>query len=498
LELVTSWARFWAVDLHVHTPGSADARAENYGTADDIIAAATAAGLDAIAITDHNTTESCDALANAAKGQPIVVLPGVEISTNEGHLLAIWEEGTDSADINDVLARLGIRKADRGKLDIAAEVGFADAAREVAEAGGIAIAAHIDKPKGLLGITVASQMRKTLMEPCLCGVELVDLDKRGQVDQKVPEDRVLAIVQGSDTWDASISQHGLVGIGSRRTWIKASRPDLVGLKHALADPDLRIRVGSPPEAARYPIIDSVELVGGFLSGQRVELCPDLNCMVGGTGAGKSLILEAIRYALDQQVDSEAFPAIGGEVTARLKSALGAGMVRVDLQVDGSRYRVERAHSPDSDSQPYMAIATAAREELVTEAQPRLDELQSAREALLSELHDERNNRRELRRARVDQLNSKTARFVKLDVPSNGDCSQYRAALDIIKVGSRVKDDVLQATASTIHPFQFARLLWAGDVNSLVTSKPASMPPALRDCSPISPIKTCGPSYSTFS
>lgn len=108
-----------------------------------------------------------------------------------------------------------------------------------------------------------------------------------------------------------MSRHGLLGIGARRTWVESSRPDLVGLKHALADRDLRIRVGCPPEEVTYLVIDSVERVGGFLSGQRLQLCPDLNCVVGGTGAGKSLILEGIRYALDQQVDPEVFPAIGG-------------------------------------------------------------------------------------------------------------------------------------------------------------------------------------------
>lgn len=693
---MSDWARYWAIDLHVHTPGSADADGRHFGSAADIVAAAVAAGLDAIAITDHNTAEWCDAMEVAAKDQPLIVLPGVEISTTEGHLLAIWEEGTDSAVINEVLVCLGIRKGDRGKLDIAASVGFADAAREVVDAGGVAIAAHIDKPKGLLGITVAAHLKKTLMEPCLCGAELVDLSKREQVEQKLAGERNLAIVQGSDTWDPAISQHGLVGIGSRRTWIKASRPDLLGLKHALADPDLRIRVGSPPAEVTYPVVDNVELIGGFLNGQRVDLCPDLNCMVGGTGAGKSLVLEAIRYALDQQVDAAAFPTIAAEVIARLNSALGAGMVRVELRSGGARYRVDRAHATDVTAQPQvyqftgddwvgidtgprdlvaiaafsqgevleysrqpvgrmslvdagvdlsdvdedieslirtlktnarellaartrvhklreraeredkldeqvrelaglfdsdivkqqagwtreasrltrlrndiadielepielpkdpapqdiagnadlfgelaeitqalrksvtaaeqiiataieqadkkvqvvndkwrarraafnaklddelakvqkgvtlttlraqledlqtkLANARAAQEELATEAQPRHRELLATREELLNDLHAARARRRDRRRTRVAELNAKTAGFVKLDVPASGDCSQYRAALGELKVGSRVKDEVLQAIAEKIHPFHFARMLMAGDANSLV-------------------------------
>jgi hypothetical protein len=39
-------------------------------------------------------------------------LPGVEISTTEGHLLGIWEEGTDSSVIDDVLVVLGIKTSE--------------------------------------------------------------------------------------------------------------------------------------------------------------------------------------------------------------------------------------------------------------------------------------------------------------------------------------------------------------------------------------------------
>ena len=119
-----------------------------------MVSAAIAAGLDVIAITDHNTTTWCEAVAKAAAGRPLVVLPGVEISTDEGHLLAIFEEGTACSTIDDVLARLDIGRADQGKLDIAASVGFAEAAKEIVKAGGVPIAAHIDREKGLLRIPV--------------------------------------------------------------------------------------------------------------------------------------------------------------------------------------------------------------------------------------------------------------------------------------------------------------------------------------------------------
>jgi hypothetical protein len=671
-------------------------RDEGYGSAAEIVAAALSAGLDAIAVTDHNTASWCDAVRTAAAGTDLVVLPGVEISTAEGHLLGVWEEGTSSSAIDDVLVVLGIKTPDRGKLDIAATFGIAGAAREIAAGGGVAIAAHIDKARGLLEtISVAAHQKRTLLEPCLSAVEVVDLDARDTVSNKLGGERAMAFVQGSDTWDPYLSRHALAGIGARRTWVKASRPDLVGIRHALADPDLRIRLGTAPPAPAYPVVQSVELVGGFLGGQKVTLCPDLNCLLGGTGSGKSLVLEAVRYALDQQVDAKAFPAIGEEVQSRLKVALGAGVVKLQVTAGGQRYRIERPFTAAGDAPPTvyqetgggwaeisaapadlvtlaafsqgevleysrrpvgrmslidsgidisgaqariaslnrqaaangskliaarqrveslrekareesalaeqvrqladlfdtrvvrqqeswtkesgklskaanavsalkapdvkapklpslhdiddnrdlfaqassilqvlknrldaasteittalaeasqaietvrsqwqtrykdfqarldaelekvdgqssltslrthlgvlqekLAEAEAASEDLGSEAIPELEAFQTERKKLLDSLASVRRERRDQRRGRVAELNGKTAGFVRLDVPDHGDFEDYRRALDVIKVGSRVREDVLDAIARYTHPIRLARLMWQGQVNEL--------------------------------
>lgn len=695
---MNSWAKYWAVDFHVHTPGSEDAKAENYGTPEELVDAALAAGLDAIVITDHNTTAWVDRVRDAAKLTTLWVLPGVEISTSEGHLLALWDVDTPVETINDVLVALGIRSADHGKLDVAADVGFAKAAEAVSAAGGLAIAAHVDKPKGLLSLSVKAQLRKALLNEALAAVELVHLDMAKDVHGPVGDARQLAVVQGSDTWDTARNTHAQSGIGARRTWIKAARPDLVGIRHALNDPDLRISL-EQPAPLDYPVIERVEVSGGFLSGQSIDLCPDLNCLLGGTGAGKSLVLEAIRFCLDQQVDAAAFRHIADEVQSRLANSLGAaGVVTVNLAVGGEKYRITRAfgsppspaevqqwtgsdwatvvthpselvrlaafsqgeileysrepvgrmslidagldlaelettiatskiaieqngrkllkarqkvlaletkaaqESPVSEKVRELALlfdtelvkqqdawkreaarikraadgvkiletpelevpslgdaawidenddigkkaaaaldelaravdaattaigtaissaqatitglhsqwtdrhtalkrkldeelnklsegstlpllreqlerlqgqldeATSAKIELETTARPELASLVEQREALLIELREARKQRRELRRSRVADLNAKVAGAVKLDIPNEGDFAEFRAKLDVLKVGSHVREEVIESIARTVHPFRFVRQMWANDLGSLVSTE----------------------------
>ena len=71
-------------DLHVHTDASRDGES----SVEAVIAAAKAAGLDAVAITDHDTTEGSNA-ALACKNPGILIIPGIEVSTKQGHLLVL-------------------------------------------------------------------------------------------------------------------------------------------------------------------------------------------------------------------------------------------------------------------------------------------------------------------------------------------------------------------------------------------------------------------------
>lgn len=73
------------LDAHVHTDASHDC-----STAPErVVAAALDAGLDAVAVTDHDAVDGARRAVAAAEGTDLLVVPGVEVSTADGHLLAL-------------------------------------------------------------------------------------------------------------------------------------------------------------------------------------------------------------------------------------------------------------------------------------------------------------------------------------------------------------------------------------------------------------------------
>ena len=106
------------IDLHIHTNYS-----DGITSPRDAVRQAKAVGLDGIAITDHDTVEGMKKAKRIAKQLGIILVPGVEVTTPFGDVLA-----------------LGIEEAVEAKSsgkDMVLEV-----IEKVHDLGGIAIAAH--------------------------------------------------------------------------------------------------------------------------------------------------------------------------------------------------------------------------------------------------------------------------------------------------------------------------------------------------------------------
>jgi len=151
-------------DLHIHTCLSPCGDLDMYPSA--IVEKCVRARLDVIGICDHNSSENVPYVRKAARGKPLVVLPGMELTTREEvHVLALFDNEYDLAKLQDMVygALRGMNREElfgcQAIVNEKDEVeGFNDrlligattlSLHESVDAihrfGGIAIAAHIDR-----------------------------------------------------------------------------------------------------------------------------------------------------------------------------------------------------------------------------------------------------------------------------------------------------------------------------------------------------------------
>jgi len=101
------------IDLHVHTNASDGERPPA-----EIVRQAIDLGLRAIAITDHDTTDGVQEALNAAEGSQLLVIPGVEISSDargeEIHVLGYFIDHNHPG-FSDQLARFRASRLRRAK-----------------------------------------------------------------------------------------------------------------------------------------------------------------------------------------------------------------------------------------------------------------------------------------------------------------------------------------------------------------------------------------------
>lgn len=334
-------SRFVHVDLHVHTPASRDFRVPDCSPS-DIVDAAVAAGLSAIAVTDHNTPTHVTWIADAAAEKGLTVFPGFEVNARGGHLLAIFDPSASLASVETALIQAGIPKQSWGNPE-ALGLDIQEAAAAIVANGGLAIAAHVDGPKGFFNaIQQGVAKERIFTDPNIAAIELLDLAQKPDFVGGKIYDRHMACIRGSDA-------HSPAEVGTRRTLLRMDSLSIEGVRQALSDPALRIRAPEEDAPLPYPHISLLKVTKGFLQGQELRFNPSLNCLVGGAGSGKSTIIEFIRFGLDQV---SAIDEIADDTYGKLRDLAGIGAV-VELHVelpDGTKLVVQRTF--DDDTNPF--------------------------------------------------------------------------------------------------------------------------------------------------
>jgi len=158
--------QWFRADLHVHSLLSPCAAVEM--TPRNIIRNAVAAGVDIVAITDHNAGDNVAAAMRAAAGTGVTVLPGMEVQTREEvHLLTLFEKMRDFVRWCDFIKlhrsplknderKFGAQfvvdetdelvRVEESMLLASTDLSVQQASEQAAQIGGMVIAAHVDRP----------------------------------------------------------------------------------------------------------------------------------------------------------------------------------------------------------------------------------------------------------------------------------------------------------------------------------------------------------------
>lgn len=123
-----------------------------------------------------------------------------------------------------------------------------------------------------------------------------DADRRSAAAERIRRLRL-----GSEQFLARIlnsDAHTLNAVGrnanrdQRITRYKMESPNFEGLRLALKSADTRVRLeaGLPTVV---PTVESAHFQGGFLDGQAIKFSPNLTCIIGGRGSGKSTAFESV-------------------------------------------------------------------------------------------------------------------------------------------------------------------------------------------------------------
>ena len=309
----SSGARFFKCALQVnphHYAGAfrgqeSDGNPADYAKA--IVAKAAELEISALAVTDHNSVSSLAAFRGAAADHEITIFPGFELSSTEGiHILCIYPPDTVEEKLERFLGEFGIRRTEPSS-DLSSG-SFEDVLQKVREQGGITVAAHVSGDKGLFEVLDGQARIRAWQNEDLLAIQIpgpvsgLPDNVRPIVENKNPvyrrahpvgKEQAVAVVNAKD-----VAKPQDLDDPSATCWIKMSEVTIKGLRQAFLDPDSRIRLNSDLEPEKHAELSTLAWEGGFLDGAAIHFNPNLNVLVGGRGAGKSTVIESLRYVLN--------------------------------------------------------------------------------------------------------------------------------------------------------------------------------------------------------
>ncbi len=308
------WVR---ADFHLHTRADREFKYTGDGNFynSNYVDALEKSGIRLGVITNHNKFDFDEfkALRKTAQKKGIELLPGVELSVDDGengiHTLVVFSDEwlADGHDhINPFLsvAFVGKIPAQYEQENGRSSLSLLETIKKLESyhRDFFLVFAHVEAPSGLwaeLGGGRLSELgqneffrRRTL------GFQKVRTFNKQQEKNKPCRTKVQlylnnwypAELEGSDP--KCIND---IGQG-KACYLKLGELSFEAVKFALSDP--AARVATEPLKHQASHIRSIHFDGGIFDGQTLHFSPELNTLIGIRGSGKSSVLEAVSYALD--------------------------------------------------------------------------------------------------------------------------------------------------------------------------------------------------------
>jgi len=213
-------------DFHVHSCLSPCA--DNDMTPNNIAGMAAVAGLNIVALTDHNSSRNCPAFFAAARRNGIIPIAGMELTTAEDiHVVCLFEHLEEALTFNDEVDRRRIRFKNRTDifgdqlltnendevigteedlLPNATEISIDSVSELVSAFNGVCFPAHIDR--GANGIiTTLGVFPEDTDFTC---AELHDMGLAEELRERYPVLKGMQLFSGSDAhylWDIRDKEH---------------------------------------------------------------------------------------------------------------------------------------------------------------------------------------------------------------------------------------------------------------------------------------------------
>ena len=319
-----------------------------------IVEKAAEIGVSVLAITNHNDVSGVPIFQDAAANHAIHIFPGFELSSSEGiHFLCIYPPNTTEEELGRFLGEFGIRAT--GPSSKLSNQTFQAILAKIRDQGGIAIAAHVTRDNGLFRVLDGQARINAWRDTNLSAIQIPKhIRDLGHIDREIIENRnpdyrrdysagdelAIAVVNARDIVDPEDLNHP-----PATCWIKMSEVSIEGLRQAFLDPGSRIRLN--PQLGKMETDDHAGLVamaweGGFLDGAAVRFNQNLNVLLGGRGAGKSTIIESVRYVLGlDPIGEDAHKAHEGIVRQVLRGGTKISLLVQSMRPAPRKYTIER-------------------------------------------------------------------------------------------------------------------------------------------------------------